>query len=111
MRLKDELLNAHMFIHTSYIDNSPNSVCEAQLLGVPIIATNVGGISSLIVDKKTGILVPANDPIAMAAKIMDLSSDPKLCITLGKAGSQAAAERHNPQSILEQTLKICKELV
>ena len=50
--LKNRLISSSLFIHPSYIENSPNSVCEAQSLGIPVIATNVGGISSLIKTKK-----------------------------------------------------------
>lgn len=46
--LKDELLRASVYVHTLYIDNSPNSVCEAQIMGLPTIVTHVGGSYSLI---------------------------------------------------------------
>ena len=42
----DELLSSDMYVHTSYSDNSPNAVCEAQALGVPVIATDAGGVVS-----------------------------------------------------------------
>ena len=47
--LKNLISTSDLFIHPSYIDNSPNSICEAQILGLPVIACNVGGISSIIV--------------------------------------------------------------
>ena len=72
------LCESTMYVHTAYIENSPNSVCEAQCLGVPIISTNVGGISSLVEDGKQGILVPANDPWQMANSIIELSNDTKI---------------------------------
>ena len=51
--VKDYLLSSNLYIHTAYIDNSPNAICEAQYLGLPIISTNVGGISSLFSNIKT----------------------------------------------------------
>ena len=70
--LKKELLQCTVYVHTSYIDNSPNSICEALLVGVPVVATNVGGVSSIIKDKQNGFLVPANDPYAMSSKILKI---------------------------------------
>ena len=49
------------FFHPSYIENSPNSVCEAQILGLPVIACNVGGLSTIISHNHSGILIPSND--------------------------------------------------
>ena len=70
--LKQELLQCTAYVHTSYIDNSPNSVCEALLVGVPVVAMNVGGVSSIVKDKQNGFLVPANDPFAAASKILKI---------------------------------------
>ena len=88
-----------MYVHTAYIDNSPNSICEAQLLGVPIISTYVGGIGSLINNKEDGILVPANDPWIMAQTIIDLSKDIKLSNKLSKNAIIKARKRHDIQKI------------
>jgi len=48
---------SRFMVHPSYIDNSPNSICEAQILGLPVVATNVGGVESLIENGKTGLLI------------------------------------------------------
>lgn len=74
-QLKHELLNSTLYFHPSYIDNSPNSVCEAQMLGISCIGTNVGGVSSIIEDGKTGFLVPANDPIQATFLIKQIFDD------------------------------------
>lgn len=109
--LVDELLNADMFIHPSYIDNSPNSVCEAQMLGLPIISTNVGGISSLIKQEETGVLVPANDLYALAARIIEINTDKKYAVNLGKGARKAALERHNIKSIVNQNISIYQQII
>lgn len=103
-KLKEELLNADFFIHPSYIDNSPNSLCEAQVLGMPVIATDVGGVSSLVENNQTGILVPANDPIMMAESIQKLNHKPELAVQLGGGAREVAMKRHNPKTILQQLL-------
>lgn len=51
-----QLKTCHFFVHPSYIDNSPNSVCEAMILGMPVLSSSVGGVPSLIENKETGFL-------------------------------------------------------
>lgn len=67
-KLVELLLESDLYVHTAYIDNSPNAICEAQYLGMPIIATYVGGVPSLIEQGKDGVLIPANDPFMLAEK-------------------------------------------
>ncbi|NVK51431.1 MAG: glycosyltransferase family 4 protein [Flavobacteriaceae bacterium] len=61
-----------IFINTSNIDNTPVSVIEAMALGLPVVSTNVGGISYLIEDKVNGLLVAKNDVKAMTLAIQSL---------------------------------------
>lgn len=98
-QLCKELLNAHVYVHPSYIDNSPNSLCEAQMLGVPVAATNVGGISSLVRHKETGVLVPANAPYELAYWLKELENNKELLESLSINGSRVATKRHNKDAI------------
>jgi glycosyltransferase involved in cell wall biosynthesis len=93
------LTTADVFIHPSYIDNSPNSVCEAQILGVPVISTNAGGISSLIEDGETGLLVNTNDPFMLASKIKFLFENESVRIRLGFNARKVALSRHSYEGI------------
>lgn len=58
-----------IFLNTSFIDNIPVSVLEAMALGLPVISTNVGGISYIIEGGKSGALVNAGDELAMSKAI------------------------------------------
>ncbi|MBC7641265.1 MAG: glycosyltransferase family 4 protein [Flavobacterium sp.] len=64
--------NYNIFINTTHFDNTPVSVLEAMALGLPVISTNVGGITYLINDNKTGFLVNDNDIELMSNKILNL---------------------------------------
>jgi glycosyltransferase involved in cell wall biosynthesis len=108
--LKEELLNADIFVHPSYIDNSPNCVCEAQIVGMPVIATNVGGVSSIIEHGKTGLLFPANDPFMLCSYIK-LLQDKSIASSLGKNARERAIKRHNPNTILENLLNIYNSII
>ncbi len=98
------LQQANIFIHPSYIDNSPNSVCEAQILGMPVIACNVGGTSTLIEHEQNGILVPANAPYELAHNIMLLANDKIKSEQLGTQARISAMERHNRMKTLNSLI-------
>lgn len=108
--LKNALLNCSVFVHPSYIDNSPNSLCEAQILGCPVIATNVGGIPSLIEEGKTGFCIPANDPYQAAYLIQLLNANKKLNLNIGLQAKEVAMKRHNKQVIVNELIKIYSKL-
>lgn len=97
---------ADMFIHPSYIDNSPNSLCEAQLLGMPVISCNVGGTSTLIEDDKNGILVPANAPYELAYSIISLAKDKNRSARLGMQARNIAMERHDRNKIFNAVMDV-----
>jgi len=105
------LLRSNLFIHTSYIDNSPNSVCEAQLIGLPVIATNVGGISTLIQDGIDGFLVPSNEPHVLASRIIELINDPNKLMSISESAISVAYKRHNKIKIKENLLSIYKAII
>lgn len=102
--ISELLCNSSMYVHTAYIENSPNSLCEAQIMGVPIVSTNVGGISSLISDSEDGILIPANDPYRMAFEIAELFTDKERMKRYSVKGMARAKERHNPQTIAKDLI-------
>lgn len=95
-----KLLNdSDLFIHPSYIDNSPNSVCEAQMIGLPVFACNVGGVSSLIKNNETGILVPSNGMFELACQIKTFYNDRKSFLKIGEQARSASIFRHNKKLI------------
>lgn len=109
--LKTLLCESSMYVHTAYIENSPNSICEAQCLGVPVVSTNVGGISTLVADGEEGLLVPANDPWQMAYCIMRLYGDKALCEKMSETSRKKALERHSDERIREQLMNTYKMIL
>jgi len=108
--LTDLLIQASIFIHPSYIDNSPNSVCEAQIIGVPVIACNVGGVSSLIDHKETGILVPSNGVFEIVSWVVELSRDQELLNSLSQNGKLKAQVRHDQNKIIRDLVNVYKTI-
>lgn len=82
--MKQQFLQSSVFVCASVLENSPNTVGEAQLLGVPVAASATGGIPDMIEDGKDGLLFPVGDAVKMAEKIealWDRSKDEKgLCL-------------------------------
>lgn len=110
-RLVELELYSDLYVHTAYIDNSPNSICEAQYMGMPVISTNVGGISTLVSDGVNGILVPSNDPYMMAYNIMTLLKDEKRLISFSESAYNEAHKRHNPETIYSDLLNCYKFII
>ena len=110
-QLIDIMCNSTMYVHTAYIENSPNSICEAQLVGMPIVSTMVGGISTLVRNGEEGDLLPANDPWQIANAIIELSKDKERMMRYSKNSREHALERHNPENIMNQLLKCYKDLI
>lgn len=101
-----EMKMANLFIHPSHIDNSPNSVCEAMMLGMPVISTYSGGIPSIIEDKNEGLLIQDGDPYALAGAIVELYRDRDYAFNLGLNARKRALTRHNPEKIVSNLLNI-----
>lgn len=110
-KLCSNLLDCHVYVHPSYIDNSPNSICEAQLLGVPVIGTFVGGIPSLIKNGVTGLLVPANAPFETAYLLQKAFLDKEFLINIGIKGYEEAKTRHDKTKILESLLSTYQDVI
>lgn len=109
--LSDHLSTSSIYVHTAYVENSPNSICEAQCMGLPIVSTNVGGISTLVKDKECGDLVPANDPWQMAYAIISLAEDRERMRLYSKNSMKVALQRHNNEAIRDQLLNVYKSII
>ena len=104
--LIDKMLEADVFVLPSHIDNSPNNLCEAMLIGMPCISTYVGGTPSLLTDKQDGILIQDGDPWSMAGAILELFQDPDLAQKYGQKARERALIRHNPERIVNDLINI-----
>lgn len=110
-QIAKELSEADFYIHPAIIDNSPNTVCEAQLIGTPVIATNVGGIPQLVENGHTGWLYPYSEPHALVFKIMNLYKQKALLQHVSDNEYKLSHERHNPEAIVKTLDSIYKEVI
>lgn len=110
-KLADSIVNCTVYVHPSYIDNSPNSLCEAQMLGCTCVAACVGGVSSLIENGKNGFLIPSNDPYQMAFLLNWLSNNPSINMEIGERAKEIAGYRHSKERIVEDLMNTFKGVV
>lgn len=95
--MRQAYLDADLFILPSFSENSPNSLGEAMLLGMPCVAAAVGGIPSMAQDKTEALLyAPAGDGAALACAVSALLSDPARAAALGNAARARALRTHDP---------------
>ena len=102
--LAERMVASDLFVGVSHIENSPNSLCEAQLIGLPCLTTYAGGTASLVTDGVDGVLVQDGDPYALAGAVLELRDDPDRAAALGAHARERASERHDPARITERVL-------
>lgn len=108
--LCDALLSSTMYFHSSYIENSPNSVGEAQMVGVPVVASRVGGTDSMVEHGKTGFLYPVIDPYMAAYYIKRLIDNKEENMAIGKKAREIALIRHDKRQIVEELLDVYEQI-
>lgn len=104
-------LDAHVFVSPSTIENSPNSLGEAMLLGVPCVSSYVGGVSNMLIHGKEGFLYPADEPYMISYYVCKLFSSDELAERFSEAAHLHALETHDRRKNLQQLLKIYEEVV
>jgi glycosyltransferase involved in cell wall biosynthesis len=103
-QLVEHMRQSHCFVAPSLIENSSNAVCEAQLFGMPCVASHTGGLPTLVDHELTGLLFSRGDSAMLAGDIERLLLDASLAVRLGNAARTAARERHDPQKIVKELI-------
>ena len=89
-RLWEQYRASHAFLHVSLTEGLPQVLFEAQAAGLPIVATDVGGVRAALEDGAGGLLIPPSDPHAAVAALERLSGDAELRARLIRAGLEIA---------------------
>lgn len=109
--MKQRFLQSHLYVCPSAIENSPNSLGEAMILGVPAIASDAGGISSIFVDKEDGILFEMGNCDALAESVIYMFSNPDKMEEYSHRAKNHAKDTHNPDKNYKRLLEIYQEIV
>jgi len=99
-----------VFVLPSYREGLPRSVLEAMAMELPVVATRIRGCREAVVDRVTGLLVPARDSGALKHAIAQILSDRELAQRLGKAGRERVVTTFDEQFVFARLENYYREL-
>lgn len=84
-------------VPSRWYENQPMTILESYAAAVPAVVTSLGGSPELVDDGLDGLVVPPDDPSALAAAVSRLAADPEAARAMGRTGQARLLERHSPQ--------------
>jgi glycosyltransferase involved in cell wall biosynthesis len=100
---------ASLLLLTSAFEGMPNAVMEAQLLGVPVIATKTGGTPDCVKHGHTGFLLPVDDVNGMAKACIEVLGSPELRRAMGKAAQERMTTMFSPDAMVTRYLQLVRD--
>jgi glycosyltransferase involved in cell wall biosynthesis len=100
-----------VFVLSSLYEGLPLCILEAMAAGKPIVATDVDGTNEILVNSKTGLLVPAGQPEKFAEALLSIIVDPDCAIEMGKSARKFVAVKHNIEKMITQYEAFYKEIL
>ena len=110
-QMVEQYASSHVFLCPSAIENSPNSVGEAQLVGIPCVASYVGGTMDMIKDGETGLLYRFEEISVLAKQICRIFGNEKLANSLSENAHNVAFLRHDRIKNANQLNLIYKQIL
>jgi len=107
----DILRRSDIFVLPSVAEVLPVALMEAQAVGLPAVATAVGGTSEIVLDGRSGFLVPPGDLEALAEKLQLLIHQPRLRIALGELGSRHVMARFDVNGLNDRLIQIYRRVI
>jgi N-acetyl-alpha-D-glucosaminyl L-malate synthase BshA len=102
---------ADALVLCSETENAPLTILEGMSCGLPIIATNVGGIPEQVQDGENGFLVPVKHPEEIAEAALKLNADPKLTAKMGANARKTVMERYTKDIVLKQYVDVYEDIL
>lgn len=109
--IAQHLARAHIYVLPSHVENSSNSLCEAQLVGLPCVASCTGGVPSLVEHGQTGLLFPRGDHLALSGMISAFFDDDEWARKIGAHARSMAQHRHAPDVVTRDLLSAYDEVI
>jgi glycosyltransferase involved in cell wall biosynthesis len=100
-----------VFVLSSVSEGSPNAVMEAMAAGVPVVASDVGGLREIVADGVSGLLVPAGDSVSLAKAVLGLLTDPARASAMGAAGQSRAREKYDVGRVVANVEAVLSKLL
>ncbi len=109
-QMKEQFLKSSVYVCPSIVENSPNSLCEAMLLGMPVVAARVGGIPSLIQADKEGVIFEKANIDSLADGILQIWDEPVIAGVFGDNARKRALVAHDPDDNYRRLIEIYSEI-
>jgi len=106
----ERFLKSNVFVCASSIENSPNSVGEAMLLGVPTVSSDVGGVKNLMVHSEEGFIYPADEPYMLAYYLSEIFENRELAEKFSKNSRKHAKELYDLDKNMDNLLRIYESI-
>lgn len=110
-QMKAQYLASNVFVCPSEIENSPNSLGEAMLLGVPCVASDVGGIPDLMINGQDGIVYPSGDVGRLSDAVIEIFSKDDVSRLYSISAKKHAYATHDPEVNFRRMLEIYSDIV
>lgn len=107
-QMKHHLLKTNVFVSPSTIENSPNSLGEGMILGVPCISSDVGGVTNLMLHNEEGYVYPLDETYMLAYYIMDIFANPEKAKAMGQKAREHAKKTHDADTNFSRLIEIYK---
>ena len=101
-QMKEEYLKANVFVMPSTIENSPNSLAEAMMLGVPTIASDVGGVTNFAKHQEEAYIYPSSATYLLAYYLDKVFSDKADAEIIGNKGKMRAEIEYNRENNIKR---------
>lgn len=111
LEMCSRFLKSNVFVSSSTIENSPNSVGEAMLLGVPVISSDVGGVKNMMVHNEEGFIYQHDAPYMLAYYIMQIFDNKELAKTFSENSKKKAIITHNKKINSCKMVEIYREII
>lgn len=110
-KICERYIKSHVFVCPSSIENSPNSLGEAMILGVPCVASYVGGIPDLITHQQEGFLYQSDAPYMLAHYVCEIFSNNDLAISFSQKARERAMKTHDQKVNTNALMNIYKTII
>ena len=104
-------LKANVFVSCSSIENSPNSVGEAMLVGCPVVTSDVGGVKNMLIHGEEGYVYPFDEPYMLAFYVMKIFGDEERAKEMSYKARGHALKTHDRAKNQDRMFQIYNELI
>lgn len=107
----DRYLRSNVFVSASSIENSPNSLGEAMLLGLPCVASDVGGVADMLTHREEGFVYQADAPYMLAHYVCELFWNREIALSFSAKAREHALKTHDRKTNTDKLIKVYYQII